>query len=199
MTKIAGSRSASGSIIHRHGSADPDPDPDPHQNVMDPQQRLRAVKMLGIQILGSPCLTYQTMNGIFAGEQPGWAPAQSRHPLSLKKKQLTDRFITRQARVTDGLDLLSPNITTNSSVKKVPVWSPLFRSVHQKSRFILSGRLIITITNRHVYQLGNRWIGFSSLFAWLIEMRPPQAPVCFASPEARHPPERGTDLKNNLR
>jgi hypothetical protein len=33
MTKIAGS--ASGSISHRHGSADPDPDP--HQNVMDPE------------------------------------------------------------------------------------------------------------------------------------------------------------------
>jgi hypothetical protein len=33
MTKIAGSRSESGSISQRHGSADPDP----HRNVMDPE------------------------------------------------------------------------------------------------------------------------------------------------------------------
>jgi hypothetical protein len=40
MTKIAGSRSESGSrsISQRHGSADPDPDP--HQNVMDPEHCL---------------------------------------------------------------------------------------------------------------------------------------------------------------
>jgi hypothetical protein len=35
MTKIAGSRSRSGSIRQMHGS--PDPDPDPYQNVVDPQ------------------------------------------------------------------------------------------------------------------------------------------------------------------
>jgi hypothetical protein len=36
MMKIAGSRSGSGSICQRQGSADPDLDP--YQNVMDPQQ-----------------------------------------------------------------------------------------------------------------------------------------------------------------
>jgi hypothetical protein len=42
MTKIAGSgsKSGSGSIGQRHGSADPDPDPP--QNVMDPQHWWRA-------------------------------------------------------------------------------------------------------------------------------------------------------------
>ncbi len=34
------SRSASGSISQRHGSANPNPHPDPHQNVMDPQHWL---------------------------------------------------------------------------------------------------------------------------------------------------------------
>jgi hypothetical protein len=35
MTKKAGSRSESGSIIQRHASADPDP----HQYVMDPEHK----------------------------------------------------------------------------------------------------------------------------------------------------------------
>jgi hypothetical protein len=42
MTKIAGSRSESGSISQRHGSADPDPDPDLNQNVMDLKHCLKA-------------------------------------------------------------------------------------------------------------------------------------------------------------
>ncbi len=97
------------------------------------------------------------------GYLPASSLAEPRHNpaiLSLKKTS----WLIDLSHVTDGLDLLSPNIT----MKKVPVWSPLLRSVHQnKARFILSGRLITMITNRHVYQLGNRWIGFSSLFVWL--------------------------------
>jgi hypothetical protein len=45
MTKIAGS--GSGSISHRHGSADLDPNP--HQNVMDPQHCLVLGKKLFIK------------------------------------------------------------------------------------------------------------------------------------------------------
>ncbi len=130
-TKIARSRSAStGYISHRHGTADLDPDPDPHQNVMDPHQRLLTVKKLGLQILASPSGPHAWPTRRWMGYLPASSLAEPRHSpaiLSLKKKkiQLTDWFITRQARVTDGLDLLSPNITMNSPVKKVPVWSPL--------------------------------------------------------------------------
>jgi hypothetical protein len=58
MMIIEGSRSKSGSISQRHGSADPDPDLDQHQNVMDPQhsQVLTSSSHLFIQYVTSQVL-----------------------------------------------------------------------------------------------------------------------------------------------